>query len=147
MNPTQFSTAIATIPFAPRQENAKGIIAPLIRATGHLLFLLAHITVQASENHTPLTDTEQQQELTDAANHLTASNFPDLPTVSTTAKTHLAAFVLGVNNARDNWTTWAADARGGALRDLTNRAAAIGTILDREFTGLAANAVDPGSSI
>lgn len=142
-----FTTALAVIPYAPTRPEARGIIAPLLRATGHLLFLLAHMSIPANDTHTQLTPEEQLNELTHARTHLSGGNYTDLPTVSTTAKGYYTAFIAGVETARSNWASWAADARIGALRDLTNRAAGLGTILDRELTGIDHADSDPGSTL
>ena len=114
---------------------------------GSLLFLLAHISIKEPDTHTRFTDEEEMNELTSAASHLSATNLPDIiPTISRGAQGHITTFRLGVIDAATNWTSWSPEDRLVALRKLTNSAAAVGAVLDRELAGIASDLSDPGTS-
>ena len=138
-----FSTRLNALPFTPSQENARGVLAPLMRSAGHLLFLMA-----ATSTTPPLiTDAEQTNELDHAAAHLAATNLASINNFSTAGKNHVEAYVDLVGAAQRSWGTWTPDNRAAALRNLVNRSAGLASYLDRELIGLTPAQTDPGTSL
>ena len=145
MTPTQFTASLSTIPYSPRQPQARGIIAPIMRVVGHITFLLVNLAMPEGTARV-LTPEEEQNELNEAAAHLDTTNFPDLPTISITAKGHITAFNAGVIALRDGYAEWTPADRIAGVRNLANRATGLAAYLDREFTGIDPDLSDPGSS-
>lgn len=127
-----FATDIAAIPLTARQTDAKGFLPPIIRATGHLLFVLADAATE--EGHRILTDDEALEELTHAKGHWDAITTNEA--ISTPTKTLITAFGKAVSSAITEFPDWDRNARITNLRDLGNRAAGISAALDRELVGL-----------
>jgi hypothetical protein len=145
---TQFNDLTRSIPFAPTSEYAKGLLAPLVRATGHVLFLLAATASRTEAGPLILTPEEEKNELVHAAAHLDTAHFLEaVVPLSSGAKTNVVTFALLVNQARDNWDNWLPEDRPLCLRNLANAAAGLAAFLDRELTGLPAANSDPGSSL
>ena len=137
-----FQSEITVIPFGPGATNATGILAPIIRASGHILYLYGAL----AEPGYVLTDEEAVIELTHAADHLNQTrNVAEAAPISYIAKTYIAAFCSATKFALAEWSEWNTDDRGSHLRDLANRAAAIGAYLDNELAGVGLS--DPGSSL
>jgi len=136
-----FAEAIAAIPYAPQSSTATGLLAPIMRACGHILYLVGLMAEPAYD----LTDEEAQRELTDASEHLsrTLAVIADAP-LSGAAKNRIGAFILAVGWASTEWQEWPEDERGNNLTALAHRATALAAFLDREF--IAINA-DPGRTL
>ena len=142
-----FTTALNAIPYSPRQAQAKGIIAPLIRSSGHILFLTACLSAMAvPEAAAIMTEEEAIDELRQASAHVDPANIPRTIEFSTRGAELLAVYTGAINTAVAGYHDWTAADRLTACRNLSNRAAALGAFLDREFTGIPEAESDPGSS-
>lgn len=146
MNPTQFIATLTSIPYVPRQVMARGIVAPILRATGHLLFVYAVLSLP-EDSQTILTEEEQINELLHAKEHTDISTLTDLQTLSTAVQGQIATFSEGVHVLHAEYPAWTRDERQAALLAITNRAAGLGVVLDRELAGVPADRSDPGSSL
>lgn len=137
-----FRESINAIPYAPSQPSATGLLAPIIRAMGHILYVAA----TAADPNTALADAEAINELTEAKVHLlgTLAVVHNAP-LSEVGKTAILNWVDAVNAANDEWNDWPADERPSSLKDLANRCAALAALLDLELVGLRNS--DPGSSL
>lgn len=127
-----FAQHIAAIPFEPTTGQATGVLAPIMRATGHILYCLGAI----AEPGYVLTTEEAVDELKHAAAHLaeTPVQTADLP-ISAIAKIYVTEFCGAVNAAADEYAGWTGGSRGPNLKDLSNRAAAVGSFFDKEALG------------
>ena len=148
---TRSQTHTELIPYAPTRQEAKGLVAPIMRANGHITFLLA-VTAWVTNSTPPLPATtmpveDQQKELDHAAAHLAPANLAVCDTISTAARSAVENFKLGVIAAKEDWSKWTAAERIASLTDLAHRAAAIGSVLDRELAGLPRDSIDPGIQI
>jgi hypothetical protein len=142
----QILSNLSTIPFSPSGQLARGIIAPIMRAAGHLLYLRADLANEAG-SFAHMTPEEQKNEVQHAKEHLAGANLPaDLDTLSVTAKGHIGVFVANVGYIYDGWDGFNADDRANLVSSAAHRAAALGCFLDRELTGINTTATDPGSS-
>lgn len=139
----EFNAALETIPYSPAQSDARGLLAPLMRASGHILYLIG---ATAEEKHVVMPE-EEKNELTAAAAHLADTSLLTLPVISDEANRHIKTFVTAVGIARDNFEGWSPEDRTTALRNLANRAAGLGAFLDRELTGINPAQSDPGSAL
>ncbi len=135
-----FGTILATIPYAPAQANAKGLIPTMIRSMGHILYCVGAL----ADKEYKFSETEMQNELNHAAEHLDASVVLEANALSGTAKEHIIAYCTAVGHAKDSARFWSEADRIRLLKDLANRAAGLGAFLDREFIGIAS---DPGTSL
>ena len=133
------TTDITTIPYAPRQEQAKGFLAPLIRMMGHVLYLAAA--------HTTLTPEEAKKELEDAAAHIDASLVTNSPMVSGTAKSYIKILHNHLIATAGAWEAYTEEQRTTNLSAVANRTAGAASYFDIEFAGLTADETDPGSSL
>jgi hypothetical protein len=137
-----FREAIASIPYAPNQTQATGIVAPIMRATGHILYLVGAL----AEPGYVLTDEEAFNELVAAQGHLstTAASYEQAP-LSSVCAGHIGSFIAAVRLAHDEYAEWPEEERGRNLKDLADRAASLGSILDLELTGIRSS--DPGRTL
>lgn len=137
-----FRDQIALIPFSSSQRDATGILAPLVRSMGHVLYACAAI---ADEGYA-IEETEVKNELDHAAGHLSTSlaEVHRAP-LSQRGKDLILYYVEAVHNARDEFTAWSSDDRINNLKDLANRAAALAAFLDAECIGIRDS--QPGSSL
>lgn len=145
MTPTQFTEFISQIPFTPTIRNARGLLAPLLRSMGHILYLTAQLS--NTEHPTTMTEEQQKNELVHAAEHLDASAVLASDNISSNAKNLILTYQTAVLHARDSFAAWPATERAGLLAQLSHRAAAIAAALDRELVGLAGADSDPGTSL
>lgn len=130
-----FATVLATIPFAPTQADAKGFLPPLVRALGHMTYVLADCAAAETDaTKRILDDPRALTELKHAAAHWKASNANDALTATTA--TAIANLGKALDAAIKEYPDWTNPDRIRNLRDLGNRAAAISAILDRELVGL-----------
>lgn len=137
------TVTLNAIPYAPRQEQAKGFIAPLVRSIGHILYLVGAY----NEERYTLTDEEAQKELTDAADHLATTLVSDTPLISGTAKSYISALGDALAHATVGWASFTDDQKATLIRNLANRAAGAASYYDTEFAGLTAAETDPGSAL
>ena len=142
-----FRETIAAIAYRPNQVEATGLLAPIIRATGHILYVTAALAVEAEEPEAyHLTDEEALRELTAAAGHLsrTVATTEAAP-VSNACKQHVILFCDAVRLAGEEYPLWSDEDRGPSLKDLADRAAQLGAFLDGELAGLRGS--DPGRTL
>jgi hypothetical protein len=137
-----FREAIAAIPFQSEQPNATGLLAPITRATGHIMYVIATLADTAYE----LSDEEAVTELGHATTHLTRTiATAEQAPISTRSRSLIAAWVNAVAAAMVEYNDWPADERGRNLKDLADRSAALAAHFDFEFAGLSGS--DPGRSL
>lgn len=135
-----FSDTIRTIPFSPRTPLGGGFLPPILRAQGHVLYLLGCL----ADEQTTVGDADAIAELTQAKEHFDAR--VDASAAVSTATLGLASTIsTALGEARDEYTGWAPDIRLQNLRDLANRVVAFSAALDRELVGLTGS--DPGSTL
>lgn len=148
MTPDQFLTYAAEIPYNPRNDNAQGLLAPLIRSMGHILFLLGIMAAQTPEGQVLMTPEEKQNELTHAKDHIPPlADISDSPVLSTLAKTNILNYAALVAALEADWTSWNHNEQLSTLRATANAAAALGAFLDRELAGFRTDQSDPGRSL
>jgi len=137
---TTFSDALGGIPYNPTTTNGSGLLPVYLRTLNHLVFLLSSL---AGENII-ITDEEALRELLDAKTHWGERS--GLPPISTTASETLDAFGGLLDAAYAEYTSWPdIETKTTNVRDLVNRASALGAVLDREFIGIRQS--DPGYSL
>lgn len=137
-----FSEYLTQIPFNADRASASGLLAPIIRASGHILYAMAAF---ADPGYT-IPDEEVRVELNHATAHLASTpETVEAAPISSACKTIINAFVLATEASVNEWNDWTADQKGQNLRDLANRAAAIGAFLDGELAGVPGSY--PGSTV
>lgn len=142
-----FREAISAITYRPNQAEATGLLAPIIRASGHILYVTAALAVEAEEPEAyHLTDEEALRELTAAAGHLsrTVATAEQAP-ISTACKDLLIIYCDAVRLAGEEYPLWSDEDRGPNLKDLADRTAQLGAFLDGELAGLRGS--DPGRTL
>lgn len=140
---TTFATAITLLPTDPsRQREATGILAPIIRAGGHILYALA---ASIDEDKYTISPEEVLDEIRHAEAHLFAAvdATTDAP-ISAVAKAYITAIRLAAVAYITEYESWNNGEGIANLRSLANATAAVGAYLDRELAGLTSY---PGSSL
>jgi hypothetical protein len=128
---------------APTQTNATGLVAPLLRATGHLLYALA-----ASSSTPPtMTPEEERDEIAAAALHLNATFTAPDECLTVNIKDFQSSLVRNVNSAVAGWTNWSAEDHPRVLMALINECLSFGCRLDRELAGIRNSDSNPGSAL
>lgn len=138
-----FATDLATLPYDAREQEAKGFLPPIARATGHLLFVLTDSAIDAAGGTRVLQDEEALGELTHAQAHWRQITGTEV--ISAAAATHITNYGRAIDAAIAEFADWTADQRRDNLRDLANRGAGLMAALDRELVGLRNS--DPGFAI
>lgn len=146
MNITEFTNNLEVIPYAPQSQVAKGLLAPLLRASGHVLYLLAATAQTPEGGEHLLTIEEEIHELTAASEHLAGTNV-STAVLSEATRAHVAALQQGYADIATNFTAWNLADRLRGLRSLTNRTAGLAARLDRELAGISRDFSDPGISL
>lgn len=131
------------MPYNPRGRQAKGLLAPLFRAYGHITFLLATLTA----DHMLLTEEEAQNELNHAAAHLDAALIFTNNGLSDSAESYFSTTIRAITDARSQFHVWIPRERVSCITELSNRIAGFVAFLDREFTGITPEESDPGTSL
>jgi hypothetical protein len=134
-----FVDSIRALPFAGRTQMGGGFLAPMVRAMGHLLFLLGCI----ADEDTPVTDEAAINELTHARDHWNARAISEA--VSTPVRERAVTIGTAINEAIAEWAGWDQQARETNLRDLNHRILQYAADLDRELVGLRDS--DPGTTL
>jgi hypothetical protein len=151
MTPDQFTMYAAGIPYNPRTQNARGLLAPLVRSMGHVLFLLgiAASETDRSDTAVPLmTAEEKQNELDHAYDHIPPlGEISDSPVLSTDAKANILTYGTIILNLKTEWASWDHDDQIRTLRATANAAAALAASFDRELAGFRSDQSDPGTSL
>lgn len=136
---TSFVEQINSIQYNPTEAAATGIVAPLIRASGHLLYLLAEM----SEHAEGIDDESAKREITEAAEHFNWP-IPESDIISRLTREQIGHFKSALTIANDEWDNWTPEDRIQNLKSLAHRAAGIGTQLDWEYAGVIGS--NPGRS-
>ena len=134
-----FTDTIRALPFTPRTANASGFIPPMLRAMGHILYVLGCLADEA----VPKTDEEVLNELRHAQEHWNARATTEA--VSTPTRDRAASIGTALTEAIEEYPGWETDARINNLRDLAHRLIQYGADLDRELVGIRDS--DPGTSL
>lgn len=134
-----FGNTIATLPFQSRSPLGSGFLPPMIRAMGHILYLVGCL---ADENITVTTE-EAQAELEHAREHWNARATTE--SVSTSAAEQATIIGQAISEAHAEFADWADEAKVNNIRDLAHRILQYSANLDRELVGLTNS--DPGSSL
>jgi hypothetical protein len=117
-------------------STGQGILGPLMRAYGHLLWSLA----KSFED--TLTSDERQAELQHASDHVGSLDLTT-PALSTSSFAAIETFQTALIHARLYCDGWDHETSTTNLRSLANAAVYLCTALDRDVLGLRA---DPGAS-
>jgi len=128
---TTFAEHLATIPFTTRSQEAVGFLPPMIRALGHLTFVLA---VVADEDDTSMTDEDILAELDHAIVHWNQIADPETTSVASTTQVNELNRLLAL--AKTEWPDWEHKDRVKNIRDTANRIVGFTVALDRELVGL-----------
>jgi hypothetical protein len=148
MNPIEFTTYVTEIPYNPRNENAKGLLAPLVRSMGHILFLLAVVSSETEAGPVICTPEEKQNELNHAKDHLPPLvDIENSPILSSVAKLNILTYASAIDYLKNDWAGWEHDDQVTTLRAAANAAAALAAFLDRELAGFRTDQSDPGFSL
>jgi hypothetical protein len=152
MTPDQFTTLAAEIPYRPQGANAMGLLAPLVRSMGHILFLLACVAHEDTNPTDPpnpiLSPEEKQNELTHAKDHLPPLvDINESPVLSALAKTNIITYYTLINTLNTDWAGWDHNAKMATLRSTANATAALAAFLDQELAGFRSDQSDPGTSL
>jgi hypothetical protein len=151
MTPEQYTTLAAEIPYRPRTENATGLLAPLVRSMGHILFLLGCTAAETDRSETAvplLTPEEKRNELTNATDHLPSLDTTEASEVlSTAAKAHILTYTSLLDFLATEWSQWTPEDQLATLRATANAAAALATFLDQELAGFTPDQSNPGTSL
>lgn len=134
-----FADTIRALPFTGRVQQATGFLAPMVRAMGHILFLMgcvadADVTVNAGE---------AEAELDHAVEHWNAR--ANTEAVSTASRDRATAIGTALTEARAEWPNWNDEQRVANLRDLAQRILQYCADLDRELVGIRES--DPGTAL
>lgn len=134
-----FADTIRNIPFTPRQGEASGFLPPMVRAMGHVLYVLGCI----SDDAVPKTDEECLAELRAAQVHWNARI--GTTAVSTAIGTTATNISTAFGECVEEFPGWNADTRQTNLRDLTHRIVQYSADLDRELVGVRDS--NPGTTL
>lgn len=132
-----FAEELAKIPFAARQTDATGFVAPIMRASGHALFTVIGTMVGPEV----VSDDEVIAELAETKSHWDAVQH-DNEVFSAAIKDKVTVIGALIDAAITEYPTWTADNRKDNLRELANRFVLLGCDLDRELAGVTTS--DPG---
>jgi len=148
MDATQFIAYAREIPYNPRHENASGLLAPLVRSMGHILFLMACVASEKEGEPPIMTPEEKQNELTHAKDHIPPlTEITESTALSNAAKAHIVNYAALIASLHTDWAGWEHDSQVETLRATTNAAAALAAFFDRELAGFRSDQSDPGISL
>lgn len=128
-----FTDDLAALPIQSNTQDAKGFLPPILRAAGHLLFVLGNAadeTIELTEEN----ETELLDELVHAKGHWDAITRNDA--ISTEATARLDAFGTAFTSAITEFGGWDRQAKLRNTRDLANRIVSFAAAMDRELVGL-----------
>lgn len=132
-----FIETINSLPFTPTTPNGRGLLAPLARATGHILYTLAEIE---RENATA---EEIVAELQQAEEHWNGRVMS--PALSTAATQHAETISRAIHEAVTELPDWDGDTRSTNIQSLAHRIVGFHAQLDRELVGYTNS--DPGTTL
>lgn len=134
-----FSDTMAQIAVPTGGGVASGFLPPIIRAQGHILYLLGCL---ADPDVTVSTE-DAIAELTAAKDHLDERTATTA--ISTAASVLLGAWTMAIGEATAEYTAWTDEARIQNLRAIANKVVGIACVLDRELVGLTGS--NPGHAL
>ena len=126
-----FAEALDAVPLNAQGPDPIGFLPPILRAQGHMAFVLA---VVADEDDTSMTDAQLFEELEHARLHWAA--IATTENISATARQSISNLADLFNGLHDEWGAWERADRVKNLRDVANRIVGFGATLDRELIGL-----------
>ena len=135
-----FSETIEQIPFAPSSPTGSGFLPPILRAQGHILYLLGCL----ADEEVTVEDDKAVEELTAAETHFHARADAS-ETVSTATRGLATLLNTAIAQAVTEYPSWEPEVRVTNLRALAHRVVAFSAVLDRELVGLTGS--DPGSTL
>jgi hypothetical protein len=141
MTTDEFVTTLHRMVIPSTQANATGLIGPLMRAMGHLLYALA------ASAATPPTATPEEikDEINAAAAHLLGTTNISEDCLSNEIIVALDTIQETTNHANVLWDNWEDNVKKENLILLINAYMSVATKLDRELAGITDS--DPGSSL
>lgn len=128
-----FIEDLGRLPIAANTPEATGFLPPILRASGHLLFVLGQAADEEIEL-TPENEAELLSELQHAKGHWDAINANDA--LSAAAVAHLGNFGTAIDSAIAEFGTWDRPTKLRNTRDLANRIVSYAATLDRELVGI-----------
>lgn len=135
-----FEENIQKISFIPQTENGRGFLPPILRISGHFLYLLGRLSDTPTRRPT---ENQIRQELDAVSNHLTDFTIPTF--LSQTSKDILYAMLSAQEDLKAEFFSWNEEAQISNLRSLANRLVEVLVLLDREVLGLRDS--DSGASL
>lgn len=139
----QFISNVTINNITPRTENATGLLSPIMRAMGHLLYALA-----ASSATIPLVTPEEiHDEVRSAAAHLDSTITAEASVLSDEAHQRILHIKTYATQAANDWTEWPEADRPRCLLALVNAFMSLTVFLDRELAGIQYYETDPGSAL
>jgi hypothetical protein len=135
-----FSDTIAQIPFAPTTADGSGFLPPIVRAQGHVLYLLGML----ADDEVTVEDEKALAELVAAEAHFHARADAS-ETVSTATRGIATLLNTALLEASAEYPIWTPELRITNIRNLAHRVVAFSAVLDRELVGLTGS--DPGSAL
>lgn len=134
-----FTEHIAAIPYTSTTNRGAGLLAPMMRAMGHILYLAGCM----ADTAITVTNEQATRELTDAKEHWDARTGTEA--VSSTTAGIIEHISQALTDAIAEYSSWTDQQRSTNIRDLANRMVFVGAKLDREAIGITGS--DPGSSL
>lgn len=126
-----FAEIVAELPFTPTTEQGKGFLAPLLRTSGHLLYLAAQMGEE--ENRRP-TAAQKKEEIEAALAHWAGVEIND--SFSKGAKEYMEKISSALRATQTEHPNWTAEASVENFKLLANRIAQLFSTLDREVLGI-----------
>lgn len=126
-----FTTVLAGLPFSPATENGRGFLPPIMRTTGHFLYLLGRLSDTPTRRPT---DNQISEELSSIQSHMAEFTIPTY--LSEQATSHVSLFKNLCDMLIENLIGWDSETRILNLRSLSNRIIQLTASLDREILGL-----------
>lgn len=134
-----FVETINRIPFAPRTAQGAGFLPPIVRAQGHILYLLGCLAEDSIEVGVP----HALGELAHAREHWHERERTQ--NISDRASEEADTLELAIAECAQEYEEWTDETRLTNIRSLANRVVQYAANLDRELVGLTSS--DPGSTL
>jgi hypothetical protein len=145
MNSSDFLATIQTIPYRPNTQDATGLLPPIVRSMGHILYTAAAIA-NAKDNGPTLTAEEIHNEFNHAKEHLNATeDILAQDILSELVKTYIKIYKQAITDLNDAWEGWSVEDQLYSIMATANAAVALAAALDRELTGFTRS--DPGFNL
>ena len=124
MTPESVIAVLDEVGEQPTEVQSFGLIAPLMRASGHLLFALAGMKNETEAAQ--MTAEEVSREISDAATHLNIQR-TEPSILSTTSQRHLTDIASACTYAAENNPEWTTEQREQVLTVIVNNVAGFGS--------------------